>query len=374
MPIIENALIVGGGIAGLSAATALGRIGICCDVLETADEPLGAAIGISGRAADALAELGVYDACAAAATVWDETSNAASIRDASGQVITNGPERPRWPGAHDALGIYRPVLARALAAAAEAAGARILRGVTAHQIDHAAGGCLVHLTNGLVNHYGLVIGADGIWSQTRQQVFPNAPTPRYAGQMSIRWMAPGARILAEGMYVSPKGRVGFYHLPQDLVYVPAVIAAPKPIRPSKAELFALLDDLLAAFSAPAIKELRRRLTPEADIVCRPFEWVLVRDPWRDGVLLIGDAAHATTAHMGMGGGMAIEDAVVLGQSVASEPSLEAAVAAFKARRFERVRTVVDTSVAISQGEQTGAPASERIRLQTQALQMLAQPY
>ena len=374
MPIIENALIVGGGIAGLSAAIALGRNGVRCDVLEIAEAPLGTSIGISGRAADALAELGVYDACAAAATIWDESSNASSIRDASGQLISNGPERPKWPGARNALGIYRPVLVRALAAAAEAAGAKILRGITADRIERDAEGCRAALTNGEVGRYDLVIGADGVWSKTRQHAFPHAPTPQYAGQMSIRWMAPGPKIPGEGMHISEKGRVGFYYLPQDMVYVPAVIAAPQPIRPSKAELYDLFDGLLASYPAPAIQELRRRLTPEPDVVCRPFEWLLVRDPWRDGVLLIGDAAHATTAHMGMGGGMAIEDAVVLGQCVSSAPSLEAAVAAFKARRFERVKTVVDTSVAISQGEQTGAPPSERIRLQTQALKVLAEAY
>ena len=374
MPIIDKALIVGGGIAGLSTALALGRIGVHCDVLETADAPLGASLGVSGRAADALADLGVYEACAAEATVWDETSDATSIRDASGQVIAKGPERPRWPGAHNALGIYRPVLARQLAAAAEAVGARILGGVTSDRIERVPGGCRVFLTNGQVGHYDLVIGADGVWSTTRQEMFPDAPTPQYAGQMSIRWMAPGPQVPGEGMHVSPEGRVGFYYLPQDLVYVPAVISARRPMRPSQAELYDLFDRLLATFSAPSIKELRRRLTPDSEIICRPFEWLLVRDPWRDGVLLIGDAAHATTAHMGMGGGMAIEDAVVLGQCIASASSLEAAIAAFKARRFERVRTVVETSVAISQGEQMGAPASERIRLQSEALRTLAEAY
>ena len=374
MPIIENTLIVGGGIAGLSAAIALGRKGVRCDVLEIAEAPLGTSIGISGRAADALAELGVYDACAAEATVWDDTSTAASMRDASGQLTSKGPQRPTWPGAHTALGLYRPALARALSNAAEEAGGRILRGVTADRIKPEAQGCRAALTNGETGHYDLVIGADGIGSKTRQHLFPAAPEPQYAGQMSIRWMAPGPKIADEGMYVSEKGRVGFYYLPQGMVYVPAVISAPRPIRPSPAELHALFDAFLASFSAPAIRELRRRLTPEANIICRPFEWVLVHDPWKDGVLLIGDAAHATTAHMGMGGGMAIEDGVVLGQCVAAASSLEEAVAAFKARRFERVRTVVDTSVAISQGEQTGAPPSERIRLQTQALKALAEPY
>ena len=121
-------------------------------------------------------------------------------------------------------------------------------------------------------------------------------------------------------------------------------------------------------------ELRRRLTREANLICRPFEWVLVSDPWRDGVLLIGDAAHATTAHMGMGGGMALEDSVVLGQCIATADSLPSAVGQFWARRVGRVRTVVETSVAISKGEQMGAPTSERMRLSKEAFAALAEPY
>ena len=121
-------------------------------------------------------------------------------------------------------------------------------------------------------------------------------------------------------------------------------------------------------------ELRRRLTPESELICRPFEWVLVPEPWRDSVLLIGDSAHATTAHIGMGGGMAVEDAVVLGQCIAAAGSLPEALSQFMARRFNRVRTDVETSVAIARGEQAGAPTSDRMRLSKDAFAALAEPY
>lgn len=48
-----------------------------------------------------------------------------------------------------------------------------------------------------------------------------------------------------------------------------------------------------------------------------------RDPWYRGrVLLIGDAAHATTPHLAMGAWIAIEDAVVLGEVLIVENSLQ----------------------------------------------------
>ncbi len=374
MACISNALIIGGGIAGLSSAITLSRVGVQCDVLETADIPMGASIGISGRAADALAELGVYDECYATSSVWDERSSAATFWDATGKLISRMPDRPTWPGAKTALGVYRPVMLDLFEQKAQSYGTRIHRGLTARKIVPSRSGPTVTLSDGQVNRYDLVIGADGIWSSTRREVFPDAPTPDYAGQMSLRWMAPGPAIADEGFYAGPEGRVGFYYMPQDLVYVAGVIASPQPIRPSADELYILFDNLLATFTAPAMVELRNRLTRDAVLICRPFEWVLVPNPWRDGVLLIGDAAHATTAHMGMGGGMAIEDSVVLGQCIAEAGSLEKAVEQFMERRFNRIRTVVETSIAISRGEQTGAPLSERMRLSKAAFAVLAEAY
>ena len=58
---ISTALIVSGGIAGLSAAVSLSRVGMRCEVVEFGDAPLGASLGLSGRAAKAVDELGLYE-------------------------------------------------------------------------------------------------------------------------------------------------------------------------------------------------------------------------------------------------------------------------------------------------------------------------
>ena len=59
MACASTALVVGGGIAGLSSAIALTRVGVRCDVVERGNPKEGASIGISGRAAEALVELGI---------------------------------------------------------------------------------------------------------------------------------------------------------------------------------------------------------------------------------------------------------------------------------------------------------------------------
>ncbi len=369
----QSALIIGGGIAGLAAAIALARAGVGCEVVELADAPLGASLGISGRAAEALADLGVYDECYATGTPWTRETTAAHLMDATGKLISTGPQRPDWPGAKTAIGVYRPVFLTILADEARRLGATLRHGITARAIDADTGA--VEFTDGTHGSYDLIVGADGIGSPTRVMVFPDAPAPAYSGQMSIRWMVEGPPIDGEGWYVGPVGRIGFYHLPQGLTYAPAVITSAEWRRRSPEEVLALFTDLLDSYTAPAIVELRRRLTADADLICRPFEWLLVAPPWYRGrVLLIGDAAHATTAHLGMGGGMALEDAVVLGECIAAATSLGDALAAFTARRYDRVRTVVETSVDLSRLEQAKAPSSENVALIGAALRAIAAPY
>lgn len=375
MTCISRTLIIGGGIAGLSAAIALARVGVHCDVVELAEAPAGASLALAGRAAEALDELGVYDECYANGTPFTRDSTAGSLMDAAGRLVSAGPKRPDWPGSKMAVAMYRPVLLRILDSSAQRLGVRVQRGITAPKLEERNDGCWVTLSDGEQRSYDLVIGADGIGSRTRSLVFPDAPKPAYSGQVSMRWMAPGPAIPGEGWYLGPVGRVGFYYLPQGMVYVPAVISAPEWVRMTDQEVLSLFTRLLDSYTAPAIVELRQRLTADADLICRPFEWILIPDQWHKGrTILIGDAAHATTAHMGMGGGMALEDAVVLAQCVASASTLPEALKVFMARRLPRVRTVVETSVALSRLEQAKAPPSENRALLSAAFEALAQPY
>ena len=92
------------------------------------------------------------------------------------------------------------------------------------------------------------------------------------------------------------------------------------------------------------------------VIWRPFENTLVPSPWYRGrVVLIGDAAHTMTPHLTAGGGMAIEDAVILAEALAQDGSLPGRLDEFMQRRFERVRTACDISLAICKLEQAPEP-------------------
>jgi 2-polyprenyl-6-methoxyphenol hydroxylase-like FAD-dependent oxidoreductase len=376
MAIGTNCLIVGGGIAGLAAAVALAKVGIHTEVLEIGDGPDGAAMSLTGRAADAMVELGIYDDCYTLGAPFSPEMGSPVLRDTAGEPLgPPPPPRPVSPDFKPGMGIMRPVFAQIIEKAALAHGAKITRGVTADAIVDTAGGSIVTLSNGEERQVDFVIGADGINSRVRSLLFPEARQPEYSGQWSIRWMIPGPPLPGEGWYVAGKDRLGFFYMPaQALVYVPIVLTQADR-RLSQDEAVAAVDALLAKFTSPAIVNLRANLKPDSILISRAFRWHLVESPWHRGnTMLIGDAAHATTAHMGMGAGMALEDAVVLAQEIAAAETLADAYDAFMLRRFERVKTVALTSLALSRLEQEGAPPSEAPKLQGPAFAAIAGPY
>jgi FAD binding domain len=78
------------------------------------------------------------------------------------------------------------------------------------------------------------------------------------------------------------------------------------------------------------------------IVYRPLDSLLLTSPWYRGrAIQIGDVAHATTPHMAAGALIGIQDAVVLTEELQREQSVDAALEAFMARRYERCKMLVE---------------------------------
>jgi 2-polyprenyl-6-methoxyphenol hydroxylase-like FAD-dependent oxidoreductase len=136
----------------------------------------------------------------------------------------------------------------------------------------------------------------------------------------------------------------------------------------------LLRELLAPYGGIAA-QVREGITPGAAIVYRPLEVLLMPGAWHQGrVLLLGDAAHATTPHLASGAGLAVEDALVLGEELAAADSVPAALVAHTARRSARCRSVVEGSVAVGNAQLAGVPAPEVFALMRTVGGVLPQPY
>ncbi|MBA2946841.1 FAD-dependent monooxygenase [Streptomyces himalayensis] len=374
---INSALIVGGGIAGLTAAISLARHGVSCDVVELRDQPAaGAGITLMGRAMDGLHELGVLNRCVEEG-VARSPQEVWRYYDGAGRPLP-GPPMPPGPstGLPQGLFIYRPAFASILRDAAKAAGARIRTGVGIRAVRQSEVGVTAVLTDGLQGSYDLVVGADGVRSATRSLVFGDAVRPTYSGTTMLRWLVEDVPDVGpDGFYQESGTLVVLFRLLDGRMYLATGRNYVEKPRIGQDAARRMVTEILSAFSAPLPAALRQRMTDDSTILVNDYDWLLTPDPWYRGrTLLIGDASHATTAHLANGGAMAIEDGVVLGQEVAAGGGVEEVLARFMKRRFERTRLVVETSVEIGTMLQRGQPISEQNALRARALKALAAPY
>ena len=135
----------------------------------------------------------------------------------------------------------------------------------------------------------------------------------------------------------------------------------------------VLRERLADFGGK-IGELRDLITDSSKVVYRPIETVWVEPPWQRGrVTLLGDAAHATSPHVGQGAAMALEDSVVLAEELAAADDLREAFAAFGRRRYERVRTIVEISEQIAQWEIERVRDADFVGLTMKSVMVTAEP-
>ena len=97
--------------------------------------------------------------------------------------------------------------------------------------------------------------------------------------------------------------------------------------------------------------VRDSLADDAVVNYQWIEAICVDSPWHRGrAIIIGDAAHACPPLIAQGAAMCAEDAVVLAEELTSGQSLDDALPAFMARRFPRVKMVLDNSLQLAEWE------------------------
>ena len=131
----------------------------------------------------------------------------------------------------------------------------------------------------------------------------------------------------------------------------------------------------AKMPAPQLQPHLAAITEDAGVVARPIEAVfLEHEPWHVGrVVLIGDAVHASSPHLAQGAGMAIEDALVLAEELTRHDTPETAFAAYRARRFDRVRHVALNSLKIGEMQMGLIPPFDVGALTGQTIRMMCGP-
>lgn len=376
---VSKILIVGGGIGGLAAAAACGRQGIAVDLVEINPDHSVYGVGIiqPNNTLRALDSIGLADACVekgAPSSGWDFydlddklIAQAASINSAS----------PRHPAVN---GMTRPMLQTLLVAAAEEAGAKLRLGVTYSEFIQHRDRVDVEFTDGTSGSYDLIIASDGAYSKTRSLLFPDVPKPHFSGEFVWRHNFARPKDVGRGrIYYASKAKVGLVPMSLTTMYMFVVTYEPdNPWLPSE-RLAPMMRERLAEFRG-LIATLRDQIVESAAVVVRPIESLLVPAPWHQGrVILIGDAAHATTPQMSQGAAMAIEDAVLLGELLSREAPLADLLDEFMRRRYDRCRHVVEKSNQLTQWEVEAwngieNPDANHAQLLTEATNRLMEAY
>lgn len=359
----KRALIVGGGIAGMSCALAVGRAGWNVELIDIDPNwrALGAGLTIAGPALRAFENLGILEDIRANGCL----SRFSTIVMQDGAVMAEVPIPEMEPGIPGFGGILRPVLHNIMSKHVLASGAIVRLGITVQELDDDGDVVRVSFSDNTSGEFDLVIGADSISSAMRRMVIDDALEPTATGQGCWRLVVPRPRDLPGGlMYVGGPYAVGFNPISDDLMYM--FLNSPeidRRIIPQE-EQIDRLRGLLDGFGHYA-GIVREKMDESYMINYRPLEYLFLDKPWHRGrVLLVGDAAHATTPHMGYGAGLAVEDALVLGDELVRSNNLDHVFDRFMSRRFERARYVVETSLRMCRleldarwGERSGANAT-----------------
>lgn len=371
---VQNVLIVGAGIGGLTLASALKRRGIDSEIVEISEDRSvqGVGIALQGPTLRALDTIGVIDQCLDVGF----GINALVVGDVNCSITDTIPMPHMLGDAYPGVaGIMRPAFQQILADTADEAGVPVRPGMTVSALEQDEDGVDVELSDGSRARYQLVVGADGINSRVREMVFDPNLKPEPTGQAV--WRATIDRppeVDNLMMFYGPRNKAGFNPVSDKEMYVFLVQNPPNRERISKEELPSVLRAQLSDFQG-IMGEARDRIEDPEKILYRPVEVLISPAPWYRGrVVLIGDAAHATTPHLASGAGMAIEDAIVLSEELATRDELSDALESFMARRYERSRMVYENSIQLGKWEMDpGDPNADPVGLSRTSIGLLAQP-
>jgi len=140
------------------------------------------------------------------------------------------------------------------------------------------------------------------------------------------------------------------------------------------ELHHVLREHLAPFGGITGRVRDDYIDEDSEIVFRPEEWLIAPRPWHRGrIVLLGDAVHAITPHLGQGAAQAIEDGIVLAETLASEATPQAAFEAYAERRYERCKLIVEASVQIGEWEQRPTPDADQAGLTQRVIAAMLAP-
>lgn len=362
----RRALIVGSGVAGVTAAHALGQDDWDVTVYEKAADVrklyVGSGIHLWNNTMRALKMLGLDD------RIWAVSGPGAVVEHMKfftpkGKLLADvkvGDYGRKLGG--ECVGINRAELLPSLAEALPDGVIETGSEVTGYEQD--AEGVTLKLADGRGERGDVLIGADGLHSTIRKQVTGRDEAPRYAGYTI--WQGIVTKASTElaplgdfPLVYGPALRFCFYRVDDDRLYWFAVANAEEGGSDSP-NLKELLHERFGGWMHP-VEEIIDITEP--NVIHRRD--LYDRDPmktWGDGrVTLAGDAAHAMTFDIGQGAGQGIEDAVVLKRCLGEDDDVLAALRSYEKQRQPRTAHMQKLSRAVGRWGRWKHPVAVRAR-------------
>ncbi len=378
----SHVLVVGGGITGSVLALALARRGVVVTLVESAPvwSGIGHGITIQGNALRALRAVGVLDDVLAVGAPFDTLR----LRHADGSLLaeittprTGGEDLPAT------LGALRRDLQAVLCQAVYGAGVDVRLGVRVAELTDRGDHVGAVLTDGTEFVADLVVGADGIRSQTRRMLgIQTLPTPVGMGIWRVVAPRPDEMDCAEVFYGGPKYKAGYSPIGADRCYAYLLEGNLDPSYLGERPAGGQLRERSAGYEGHWAT-IRDWLEDDTVVNYQWIETVLVPDPWYRGrVVLVGDAVHACPPLIAQGAAMCAEDAVVLAEMLTDgvdQPGriasdVPAVLAAFMARRMPRVSMVLANSMQLADWEMhPGTPGADPGGITARTLDALRAP-
>jgi salicylate hydroxylase len=344
----QSATILGAGVAGLALARALALRGASVTVLEQADaiREVGAGLQISPNGACVLTALGLGEALDATAL----RAQAVELFDGptGDNVVRLDLARLRPDQGYHFL--HRADLIDLLLKGARDAGVTLRLLSRIAEVDLSGPRPAVSLETGERIETPLLVGADGLHSKTRHAL-NGAEVPFFTRQVAWRALIPcepGAGPVAE-VHMGPGRHLVSYPLRGGTLR--NLVAVEERQRWAE-ESWSLRDDSMDM--RLAFQGFSPRVRGWLDQVEDPWLWGLfrhkvagiwVRPMGQGGVAILGDAAHPTLPFLAQGASMALEDAWVLADMLATHDTAAVALAAYEARRKPRTSRIVAAATA-----------------------------
>lgn len=336
-------LVVGGGVGGLTAATAFARRGVEVLLIERrpAFDVPGVGLGQPANALRIYDALGVLPEILASGFAYDRMFIFDNKREliVEHKFLLGDDKVPAF------CALSRRRLHEILLAVAERAGVTVRTGVMADEIQDDGDRVTVTFSDGRTDSFDLVAGFDGIRSTTRQYLFGTAFVPRPSGCGGWRVQVPRRDDVRGMEFLQGVGsKTGAMPLADDLMYI-FHIRPEAPDAVFKREDYPdLLRERLAQYGS-YVAEVAASLNADSDIVYSPIEPILVPWPWfRSRVVIGGDAAHTSPPHLTQGAAMAAEDGYVLAREMLDgDGPIEARLMRYSQARYARCAFVYSFS-------------------------------